>query len=97
VSRRFVALSSAQLGEHFSRSFQKLDLPVVLVDGIHFRSRIVLIAVGIDSEGGKHVLGVREGSTENAAVVKALLTELVDRGLDPERSRLWVIDGAKAS
>jgi transposase-like protein len=96
VSRRFVALSSAQLGEHFSRSLHRLDLPVVLVDGIHFRSRIVLIALGIDSEGDKHVLGLREGSTENAAVVKALLAELVDRGLDPERSRLWVIDGAKA-
>lgn len=96
VSRRFVALSSAQLGEHFSRSLQKLDLPVVLVDGIHFRSRIVLIALGIDSEGDKHVLGLREGSTENATVVKALLAELVERGLDPERARLWVIDGSKA-
>jgi len=96
VSRRFAALSAAQLGEHFSRRLEKLDLPVVLVDGIHFHSRIVLIALGIDSEGGKHVLGLREGSTENATVVKALLSELVERGLDAERPRLWVIDGAKA-
>lgn len=96
VSRRFVALSSAQLSEHFSGSLEKRDLPVVLVDGIHFRSRIVLIALGIDSEGDKHVLGLREGSTENATVVKALLADLVERGLDPERARLWVIDGAKA-
>jgi len=96
VSRRFVALSSAQLGEHFLGSLEKRDLPVVLVDGIHFRSRIVLIALGIDSEGDKHVLGLREGSTENATVVKALLADLVERGLDPGRARLWVIDGAKA-
>jgi transposase-like protein len=96
VSRRFVALSAAQLGEHFSRRLEKLDLPVVLVDGIHFRERIVLIALGIDSEGGKHILGLCEGSTENATVVKALLADLVERGLDPERLRLWVIDGAKA-
>jgi transposase-like protein len=96
VSRRFVALSAAQLGEHFARRLEKLDFPVLLMDGIHFRERIVLVALGIDSEGGKHVLGIREGSTENATVVKALLSELVDRGLDPERSRLWVIDGAKA-
>jgi putative transposase len=75
---------------------EKLDFRVVLVDGIHFRERIVLVALGIDSEGGKHVLGLREGSTENTTVVKALLAELVDRGLDPARSRLWVIDGAKA-
>lgn len=91
VSRRFAALSAAQLGEHFSRRLERLDLPVVLVDGIHFRDRIVLIALGIDSEGEKHVLGLREGSTENATVVKALLSELVDRGLDAERPRLWVI------
>jgi len=96
VSRRFVALSAVQLGEHFSRRLDKLDLPVVLVDGIHFRSRIVLIALGIDSQGAKHILGLREGSTENATVVKALLSDLVERGLDAERARLWVIDGAKA-
>jgi transposase-like protein len=96
VSRRFVALSAAQLGEHFSQDLKVLDLPVVLVDGIYFRERIVLVALGLDSEGGKHVLGLAEGSTENATVVKALLGDLVDRGLDPERTRLWVIDGAKA-
>ncbi|TMH94274.1 MAG: IS256 family transposase, partial [Betaproteobacteria bacterium] len=96
VSRRFAALSAQQLGEHFSRRLEKLDLPVVLVDGIHFRERVVLVALGIDSEGGKHVLGLREGSTENATVAKALLADLVERGLDPERPRLWVIDGAKA-
>ena len=96
VSRRFVALSAEQLAECFSRRLEELDLPVVLVDGIHFRERIVLIALGIDSQGNKHVLGLHEGSTENATVVRALLSDLVERGLDPERPRLWVIDGAKA-
>ena len=96
VSRRFVALSTEQLSEWFSRRLEKLDLPVVLVDGIHFRERIVLVALGIDAEGNKHVLGLCEGSTENATMVRALLSDLVERGLDPERTRLWVIDGAKA-
>lgn len=96
VSRRFVALSAAQLEEHFSGRLDELDLPIVLVDGMHFRERIVLVALGIDSEGEKHILGLREGSTENSTVVKALLSDLVERGLAPERTRLWVIDGAKA-
>ncbi|HEV2038384.1 MAG TPA: IS256 family transposase [Candidatus Eremiobacteraceae bacterium] len=96
VSRRFVALSAEQLGECFSRRLEKLDLPVVLVDGIHFRERVVLLALGIDSQGNKHILGLREGSTENATVVRALLSDLVERGLQVERSRLWVIDGSKA-
>jgi putative transposase len=46
--------------------------------------------------GTEHVLGLREGATENAAAVRALLGELVERGLDPERSLLLIIDGAKA-
>ena len=96
VSRRFVALSAEQLAEGFSRRLEELDLPVVMVDGIHFRSRVVLIALGFDPEGEKYVLGLHEGSTENTTVVRALLADLVERGLDPERPRLWVIDGAKA-
>jgi transposase-like protein len=96
VSRRFVALSSAQLSEWLSRKIDAIDLPVVMIDGIHFRDRVVLIALGFDAKGDKHVLGVREGSTEKTQVVKALLSDLIDRGLDAERVRLWVIDGAKA-
>ncbi len=56
----------------------------------------MLVAVGVDERGGKHVLGLREGATENAAAVKALLADLVERGLDTNRSLLIVIDGAKA-
>ena len=47
-------------------------------------------------EGNKHVLGLREGSTEAARVVRSLLADLIERGLDAERMRLWVIDGGKA-
>ena len=56
----------------------------------------MLVALGIDASGDKHVLGLREGSTENARVVRSLLSDLVDRGLDADRARLWVIDGGKA-
>ena len=56
----------------------------------------MLAAVGVDERGGKQVLGLREGATENAAAVKALLADLVERGLDPNRSLLIVIDGARA-
>ena len=96
VSRRFVALSSAQLTEWLSRRIDAIDLPVVMIDGIHFRDRVVLVALGFDSQGKKHVLGIREGSTEKTQVVRALLSDLIDRGLDADRTRLWVIDGAKA-
>jgi len=41
------------------------------------------------------VLGVAEGSTENEAVCRRLLANLVDCGLSVERARLFVLDGGK--
>jgi putative transposase len=96
VSRRFVALSQQQLDEWLQRKLDKLDLPVVMIDGIHFRDSVILVALGIDAKGNKHVLGLREGSTEATRVVRLLLSDLIDRGLDAQRMRLWVIDGGKA-
>ena len=54
-----------------------------LVEDVGFR---VLAAVGVDEHGDKQVLGLREGATENAAAVRALLADLVERGLDPNHS-----------
>jgi transposase-like protein len=96
VSRRFVQLSQEQLAQWLARPLGKLDLPVVMIDGIHFRDRVILLALGVDAQGNKHVLGLREGSTEATRVVSSLLADLVERGLAAERMRLWVIDGGKA-
>ena len=97
VSRRFVALSAAQMQAWMAADLSKLDLLVIQVDGIHIESDLVLLAaVGIDGEGTKHPLGVLEGATENAAVVQALLDNLIERGLDPQVCRLFIIDGSKA-
>ena len=54
------------------------------------------MAPGIDSDGQKHPLGIQEGNTENAAVAKALLADLVERGLPTDRALAFVIDGSKA-
>ncbi len=70
---------------------------VIQIDGIHIENDLVLLAaVGIDGDGVKHPLGALEGATENAAVVQALLDNLVERGLDPKVCRLFIIDGSKA-
>ena len=96
VSRRFVALTKRQLERWLARRLDELDLRVVIIDGKIFRGHCVLIAQGIDSSGKKHVLGLREGTTENATVAKALLADLVERGLFADRAVLFVVDGAKA-
>jgi transposase-like protein len=96
VSRRYVAMTTKQMTKWLTTPLGDRHFPVVMIDGIHLGDHLVLIALGIDSEGKKQVLGLREGNTENGRVVKALLRDLVERGLDPERARLFVIDGAKA-
>ncbi len=55
-----------------------------------------MVALGITTEGVKLPLGRWSGSTENATVATALLSDLVERGIDPEQGILFVIDGAKA-
>jgi transposase-like protein len=75
----------------------KLDLLVIQIDGLHIGNDLVLVAaLGVDGDGNKHPLGLIEGATENAAVVQALIDNLIERGLDPKVCRLFIVDGAKA-
>ena len=97
VSRRFVALTEARLEEWMNSDLSKLDLLAIQIDGLHIEEDLILLAaVGIDAEGLKHPLGLMEGATENAAVVQALLDNLIERGLEPTVCRLFIVDGAKA-
>ncbi len=97
ASRRFVALSAAKMREWMNSDLSRLDLLAIQIDGLRITEDLVLVAaIGIDGEGGKHPLAVIEGATENAAVVQALLDNLIDRGLDPQVCRLFIVDGAKA-
>ena len=93
VSRRFVALTSAQLATWLARPLADVDVRIVFIDGLHFREHVILLALGVDSQGQKHVLALHEGTTENATVCRALLTDLRARGLDLDRPMLVVIDG----
>jgi putative transposase len=83
--------------EWMTSDLSKLDLLVIQIDGLHIGDDLVLVAaLGIDGDGHKHPLGLIEGATENAAVVQALIDNLIERGLDPKVCRLFIIDGAKA-
>jgi putative transposase len=96
VSERFVVDTQRRLLELMRRDLSELKLVALMIDGAHFAEHVVLAAVGIHRDGEKHVLGLREGATENAASCKALLPDLIERGLNPNRAILVVIDGAKA-
>jgi putative transposase len=96
VSRTFIERTRRSLGELMSRRLDDVRLAVMMIDGIDLGERTNVVALGITTEGVKIPLGLWEGSTENASVATALLSDLVERGLDPEQGILFVIDGAKA-
>jgi len=96
VSRTFVERTRRALGELMSRRLDDVRLAALMLDGLELQGRTNIVALGITTEGVKIPLGLWEGSTENATVATALLSDLVERGLDPEQGILFVIDGAKA-
>ncbi len=95
VSRTFVERTREALGELMARQLSDLRLAVMMLDGLELKGRMMIV-LGITTEGVKIPLGLWEGSTENATVATALLSDLVERGLDPEQGMLFVLDGSKA-
>ncbi len=96
VSREAIEASEQVLQALAERRFDDREILLIYLDGLRFGRHHVLAAVGVDSQGNKHVLGLRQGASENAVAVQGLLEDLVARGVRPGRRRLFVIDGSKA-
>lgn len=96
VSRHFVRATSNQLRELCERRWEHLKLAALLIDGIAFAGQTLIVALGVEENGVKHVLGLWQGATENATVCQALLEDRVERGLNQQRRYLFVLDGSKA-
>jgi putative transposase len=95
VSRHWKAATATQLEALMQRPVPA-ELLVLMIDSKFFGGDCIVAAIGVDTQGRKHVLGLWHGATENATVVKGLLEELVSRGLSAQRKLLIVLDGAKA-
>lgn len=96
VSRQFIEQSAKELERLRERRFDDIELLIIYLDGLVFSEHHVICAVGVDVDGKKHVLGMVEGASENGASATSLLEDLVERGVDPSRKYLFVIDGSKA-
>lgn len=96
VSENFIEASREKVKELMERPLGGLRLCAVLIDGTPFKDRQMIVALGIGCDGSKTVLGLREGATENATVVSALLSDLIERGLDFSTPRIYILDGGKA-
>jgi transposase-like protein len=96
VSENFIEASREKVKQLMERPLGAFRLCAVLIDGTPFKDRQMIVALGIGCDGRKTVLGIREGATENATVVSALLSDLAERGLDFSTPRLYILDGSKA-
>jgi len=95
VSRAFVQRTRDELAQLMGRELGDQRLAVIMLDGIELHGRMVIVALGLSTEGEKVALGLWDGSSENATVAAALLADLVERGLDVAQGMLFVIDGSK--
>jgi hypothetical protein len=59
------------------RRLDKMRLCALLIDATPFQGRHMVAALGIGEDGGKTILGLRQGATENATVVGELLGDLL--------------------
>ena len=95
VSRQWKAATEEQLQKLCQRPIPE-GLVALLLDGIQVKGDCIVVALGVTVDGKKQVLGLWHGATENSTVVKGLLEDLIERGLDPGQPPLFVIDGSKA-
>jgi len=96
VSEHFISASRKKLEKLLLRSLKDLPLVAMMVDGTIFQKQDLVVAIGVDAFGNKHVLGLEQGATENGEVVRGLFGDLQKRGLDFTQPRLYVIDGNAA-
>lgn len=96
VSRHFIKATTEQMKEFLERDLKALELCAIFIDGIEFKGHLLVVALGLDLAGRKHVLGLREGATENREVCIGLLEDMVRRGLSADKDYLFVLDGSKA-
>ncbi len=96
VSRHFVKATAEQMREFLERDLAGLDPVAIFIDGIEFKGHLLVVALGMNRDGRKHVLGLWQGATENATICAELLEDMARRGLNIGMDYLFVLDGSKA-
>lgn len=97
VSRAFVRASKRDLERINTQDLSEYEFIALMVDGVEIGERVLVVVLGITHDCQKIPLGLREGNTENSAVVKDLLASIRDRNFKMHTERmLAVTDGAKA-
>ena len=96
VSRRSIESSRKLLEKLNTRQFDEKTFYAIVVDGIHVGKTAIIVALGVDTEGNKHFLGIFEGSTENAEAVRELFRSIKEREIKFTKRVVCVMDGSPA-
>ena len=96
VSRHYVRVMADRIREFCERRWDGVRFVAIMIDGKSFAREMMVAVLGITATGEKHLLGLRQGATENAQVSKELLESLRERGVRTDVPALFVLDGAKA-
>jgi transposase-like protein len=72
---------TAALEMQLSQRLEALEVLALFLDGVVVAEQTVIVALGLTRDGQKVPLGLRLGSTENAAVCTEVVQDLLARGL----------------
>jgi transposase-like protein len=92
VSKSWKKATEKELEKLRTRSLKELGIVAVFIDGKRFSKLGAIVALGVGTDGRKHVLGLYQSSTENSAACRELLDDLERRGL-PASEILFIVDG----
>jgi putative transposase len=93
ISRHFVKASAKKFKEFTERSLREFIPFAVLMDTVHRGGLAFIVALGIDINGKKQVLGFWEGATENSEITLQLLSDLEKRNLNLTDTVIYITDG----
>jgi putative transposase len=96
VSRHYVRVMADRIREFCERRWDGVRFVAIMIDGKSFAREMMIAVLGVTATGEKHILGLRQGASENAQVCKELLESLRERGVATDVPTLFVLDGAKA-
>ena len=97
VSRLWIKAGRKFVDELRERDIASRDWLVLMLDGIVLsKEQTAIVAIGVTSDGTKHVLDFELGSTENFEVCRDLVGRIIGRGFAASRRLLAVLDGSSA-
>lgn len=70
VGRAFVRATEQGVREFYRRRYIGTRFLTIFIDGVHFKGQMLIVAIGVTSEGRKVVLSVRQGATRMRRCVR---------------------------